>query len=936
MTKKKILIILGSLALLVVLVIGATFLIPADRIGAIAVAHAEEALDREVRVENFSIRLLPRPAVALQGVTISRSARPGTTASASEPSSEPSSAASSAASSQASDERLLMSVDRIDLRPRLLPLLRRNVIVDEVLLDRPRVFLEIDEGGTLDLPTFESDEDAEPATGDSEIQIQRFLIRNGSLVYSDANTGADVTLAGIEQQLRLRGSVDDGALALLALRGELSIADIDADLPEYFAFPVRDIGLRLEHDAELNQADDRLDLGQLRLTLQEVPLDVEGTIHALSNPEARQLSLRAGAENIDIARLIASLPPGLLAGLPQGSGGDPLRGTAGLASIAMTISGRAGGEAVPDVDGTLQLDDVALSYGPYAPSGSAGNVVGGLDGVITFSMDSVSTPGLTGRLLGEPFELAFNVHDLAEPQGSVALSGAFDLGEANRLGLFPEGMRGSGRVALDVSARGGAAQPADAEVDGSVQMAGVEMQLPEVLQPIRIDDGEVRFAGLDASAQALRATMGESDVTLDFRATNWMGLALGDRARPGTVDFDARSTLFDADALLGYDPDKATYGELLFAHLANRPLDDHGGLTAPQLAEEMGLSLPVIPDVRADGRIRADRVVSGALTYDEVEATLLTRDGDLEIRPASFRMMGGRVNIVARLGAGSGLPAGEAETSTRPFSVEYSVNEVTAEPFLDRFTAFRGHLDGTMMMAGYARMELEENMLPERESVGSEGNLAFVNGALQNWPLVQELGSRISAAGFDTLAFRDWSGRFRVAGARVLLEESLLEAGDIAILAAGSFDVAGNLNIEATLHLPQGLAANIPGAPAGLLAAVSGEDGRIPVGARIGGTARQPSISLDLSQAGAAAASAAREAAEAEARVQGERLADELGIELPATDSLSAAADSARQRVQDDVQNRLRRLLRPPGGGGDGGDGSSSGDAGGDGNGAGG
>src|SRR5690606_2964601 len=242
-----------------------------------------------------------------------------------------------------------------------------------------------------------------------------------------------------------------------------------------------------------------------------------------------------------------------------------------------------------------------------------------------------------------------------------------------------------------------------------------------------------------------------------------------------------------------------------------------------------GLGMPEVPPVTMDGRIRAERFVRGAVPLNDVDITVTARGGELDVRAASFRMMGGGVHMTGRLGlAGPGTSGGSAQ----PLAIDYTINDIAAATFLERFTAFTDHVSGKLLASGSMSMALDEHLLPVRESVNGAGTAALLEGEVINWPLLRSLGDRIGVAQFDTLIFRDWSGRYRVTGPRVVLEESMLESGDMAVRAAGSFDLNGTLDLGATLYLPQAWSARIPGAPAAFLtSAAAGADGRVPVGA---------------------------------------------------------------------------------------------------------
>ncbi|MBR9988271.1 MAG: AsmA family protein [Gemmatimonadetes bacterium] len=873
--RRSILIASGVLILAAVLMTVAVLLLPAERIGAYAAAQASTALNREVQVERFAIRLFPRPAVALEHVRIGRSTDP---------------------------ESTLASVDRVDLRPRLLPLLRRRVVIDEIALERPVLRIDVTAGEVDDLSAMADGADIRGSAGAADLDIRRLRVNDGTLMYRDTANGTAVSLAGITQTLKLSGAITSGELMRVDASGELAIRDIDIDAPSVLAWPLRDLRLHVAHDVNVDRTADRIEFSRLTLTLQELALEVTGSISAMSDSLERSVDMRARTGNVDVAQFIASLPKALL----DGGSGDVLTGAAGRVQLDVAIAGRAGAGAIPDVTGMLNIDGAELARGRH------GTIASGLTGSVAFSLDSLSSEGITGSLLGEPLALSLSVHDLAAPTGTVRMRAALALAEAQKLGLMPDSVQGRGRIAVDVSASGSLIVPAEALLTGSVDLTGIELHVAALERPVLVQQGRVMLDGRTASATALRAGIGQSDVTLDFDAAEWLPYALGDTLRPPTVTFDARSVLFDADEILGVVPDAHTYGELFFARLADRPLD---GKTAAQAAEEIGLGMPEVPPLTMDGRIRATRFVRGAVPFNDVDITISARAGELDVRAASFRMMGGGIHMTGRLGLAAHGPAAGI---MQPLALDYTVNDVAAGQFIERFTAFRDNIAGTLLMAGSMSMYLDEHLLPVRESVSGAGTAAILDGEIVNWPLLRRLGERIGIAQFDTLAFSDWSGRYRMDGPRVVLEESMLESGELGVRAAGTFDLDGTLDLGATLYMPPQWTARVPGAPAAFLtSAAGGADGRVPVGARFSGPARDPSVSVDMSEAGARVANAAREAAQQQAREAAERAAgqitDQLADRLPPRDSVTAAADSAKQKVEAEVVNRLRRIIRPGG-----------------------
>src|SRR5690606_13392539 len=118
-----------------------------------------------------------------------------------------------------------------------------------------------------------------------------------------------------------------------------------------------------------------------------------------------------------------------------------------------------------------------------------------------------------------------------------------------KLGLMPDSVQGSGRVAVDVTADGSLVEPAEAVVSGTIDLTGVQLQVAALEKPVLVQQGRIGLDGRTAAAEDLRATIGQSDVALDFQATEWLPYALGDTLRPPTITFDARSQSFDADEI---------------------------------------------------------------------------------------------------------------------------------------------------------------------------------------------------------------------------------------------------------------------------------------------------------------------------------------------------------------------------------------------------
>ena len=867
------------LLLPVIFIAVAALLLPTEVVARAAASRAEAALGVPVAIADLKLDLLPVPSVAIVGGRLGPESAP------------------------------VATIDRVLLRPRLLPLLSGRVIVSEITIDRPWVHLAVDSAGALNLPFGGEDaEAADPSTARIDFQVDDLRIRDGMLRWTDARDRTDIVVTGLDQRLRIVGRVAEGGLASIGLQGRIASDSIDATLAG-LAAPLRGVRLVVEHDAELDRETDRLDLTDLRVELQRLALQGRGHIEGVADSLNRAVSLELVAEEFDFEDLARSLPPGFLDGMLRpaaggdGSGGmavstdaGPEMQFAGAAAIQATVAGPLGRDSMPAVRGELRLRDAGVVRG-------GANILSATEGTVSFSNESVGSREVRGNLFGAPFTLAFEVDDLASPVVDFEARGTAVLAEL--LALVPseadEPIRATGNLPFDLRGRLVSSDPVLSSIEGTVGLGGTRAELPTLLQPLEVTGGRLRFAGEVLHLEELGMAFGESRLVAGATVEEWLPAALGDSMAIARVRFDASAGTLDLDALLG--PSESEYTPLLFARLTDGVID---GRPVEDVARELGLSLPELPRVRASGDLRADRLVRNGMTFEGIEARLDSSPEAVSAPRVRFGFMGGVVEL------GLALERGVQDATV---IAVYHLENVGAGAFLSRFTPFEGHLSGLMTLDGEVSLQLDDLMLPVRPSLRSAGRAAFTSGALTNWPLVEQVGNRLGLQSFDTIAFREWSGEFVLAGPMVSLQRSVQLSDGLRTEMAGSFDISGELDLGLVAHLSPTLAAAAGEQVRAAATSLAGADGTVPVGLRIGGTTRAPTIALDLTAARDEAIARARERATEEAESAARRAAAELGRRTLG-DSIptdpAAIGEAVRERVGDRIRGLFGRQTAQP------------------------
>lgn len=920
MTRRRIVVAVavGLVLLIGGLAIVAAF-IPENRVARAVALRAESVLGEPVSIDGVGISLFPLPGVRLSGVSVGQP-----------------------------DSSALARVDRAEVRVRLLPLLRRRVVIGSLDLERPRIAVEIDSSGIANLPVVARDTAAQPSPRDIAFAVDRIRVSDGEISYVNLHDGARVRLSGWNQHLRVAGTVQEGALTSLDLTGWVAFDDVNADLPGV-VLPARDLAVRVGHDASLDLASDRLELRSLEIGLEGVTVGGSGRVEGV-NSGRPEVALDLEAEGLDASRLMGWVPDSLRASLALN--GRPL-GLRGTAALRATVEGTIAPDTLPEVDGFLYLANVAVVMGDEA-------LIDAVGGVVTFSTDSV-VARFDGLALGENFNGGVAVRNPAAPVAVVAVSGLGDLERLASLGLVPDTLGLSGGFRVDLRAQIPVEAPATAEAAGSLELA--QFRLAGLDPAVAVPTLNAHFEGRRVRVSPFQVLLGPDGIPVEVNLTadGWIPAALGAETPPPRIVTVLNAGTLDLDALLG--PSQSRYPSLLFARLGDRPIQ---GRTPEELASELGISLPPLPPVDARVEARIHQLVRNGLHYSDFEADLEVSETAVAIERLRFGLMGGTIEGTGRL---EPLPSDSAGSAGARFLGRFAVTNVGAGPFFDALTPFQDHLTGQMDLIATVGMDLDRFALPERNSVEASGALAIAEGSLANWTVLQGVADRLGVTSFDTLWFSDWAGSFRIDGPRVTLEETALQGRRLAARAAGWFDFGGRVDVGAAADLTQELASQASAIGEEILAATQGQG--VPVGLRIQGSVDRPSVNLDLSPVREAIAARVQNASD-EARRQAEatvraaadtartRLEEEIrgrlegvtgqpaaGFQLPDSlrglpadslrvilgdslytllpDSVKLRADSVQRAIQNALRDRLRRLLPGGGGGGEGGAGGSGG-----------
>ena len=888
------------LLLPVVVVFGVKRALPPERVRALILPRLDKALGRPVAVDRVHVGALP-PVARLEGVRVAASA--------------------------GFEQPTLLALDAIEIRPRLLPLLRRRLVARSITLRRPEVWLEQRADSTWNFAppvAVHAPATSSQAAPVFDIGVESLHLEGGVLHFWSAPAAIELR-SPIAAELRASA---DRSLRDVRLSGWIA-ADSVAGGPRGMLRGVRGVRLRLEPRIAANVPDSSATIEALRIGLNAAVFELEGTARRTRGKPEVHLRTRSG--DVDLAQLLAVVPRGTV----------PVRALEASGTLRLDLQVDAEGGNPPVTRGSVQVRDGAVQF-EGLPERIAGIA---LD--VQLAGDSLHLRDARATLGGAPFQARGFILEPSVPARTrfdLQLATALDL--ASIAGFMPlePGVSLAGRVEADVRARGRSARPDSVYLTGPIRLLNVSVKTPQLLQPLLLN---AQCEGAGDVVRIANATVraGTSEVTL----TGTLHPALPPK-RP-RLQFDARAGKLDLAALLP-PPTAASANATGTTGNAARtqapplvppppPIDVSGRLVAQEVllsgstlrgaqldlrTTAAGLATTVhAEEVRAgdivlhgvDGEITATagrgkgtlRATRGKLRV--IETTALTGDLDIEGRTITSRNLRGN----AYDGALTGGAVLHLDDPAAPrFEFDVRADDVQAGGFLGSVVPFlRQAISGSFDLQSTWK-GTGSTPAVVRSSLIANGTGSATGGRLQALPILDELGAALGLESLRKLDYRDLGFHFAVENGRMAVRDLAIRAADADFGIGGSIGLDGGLDLALQVKLSEELSRRyLRGKTLGALGSLFADpSGRLVFDFGVSGQALKPKLALDAN------ATAARAGVSALTQSTLQRLLGSVslpnipipGLPQAGTPTTPATPRDAQREAVDALGRKLGGLLR--------------------------
>ena len=476
---KKLALIFGIIFLILLVLIGGLSLYLTDeRLRSWVLPAVQDATGRDVQIERLSynlFRTFPRFGLVMEGLEVP----------------DP-------------REEKLASVERVLVSVNLLPLLRGEVSVHRLQIDRPEFTYIVYRDGTTNLDDFfpeEVPEDDEPMEL-MDLELSEIIVTGGRFGYRDYETRSDIRL----DDLNLRSSLRFTEVLESTL--ELTLGSLDVIMEGQRM--VSGLGFSLSQTSVLDMAGEILNIQDGQLNLLGLGLTLEGSVSDWGGGEP-MVDLRIASDSDDFGALLDLVPPeyeDLLGDLETGGGLE----------FVVTLEGRISEEEVPVfqaraaiTDGFIRHSDVPERISNITLRADAGN-----DLITIHTMEA--TAGET-RLnataeIRNPFEetaqFSFNGSmnaDLSTAERYVPLA-EFDITSL------------AGLLEIVASASGPLWTPEDSQFDVTMKLTDGRIVHTEVARPVEEILVELRATHREVRIERATARSSDNFVSASGRITS--------------------------------------------------------------------------------------------------------------------------------------------------------------------------------------------------------------------------------------------------------------------------------------------------------------------------------------------------------------------------------------------------------------------------------
>lgn len=631
------------------------------------------------------------------------------------------------------------------------------------------------------------------------IKLKRLSVKDLSVSYDDRQAGM---YAAIEN-LRATCSGDFGS--------ERTLVDLELKTP---ALTYRTGGVpflnRAALEADMNVDADlvnnKFTLQDNSISLNAIKLNIDGW--AAMQKDGVGMDIKLNTNEVGFKELL-SLIPAIYAKDFQDLKTD------GKASLTAFAKGTLTQEQMPQFEVALNVENAMFRY-PSLPAGVDGinisatvkNPGGNIDAT------EVTINPFDFTLAGNPFSLKAIVKTpTSDPDLQATAKGTLDLGKIKD--VYPlEDMSLNGTIQADMNLAGKLSyiekeQYDKMKAEGSIRLNGMRLNMKD-LPTVAIQRSTFSFSPRYLQLSETTVNIGNNDVTLDSRFENYLGYALKGSTLKGSLNIS--SNHLNLNDFMSTDTT---------AVQAQATAD-----TTATTSSTGTIRIPENLDFNMQANLK--EVLFDKMKLENVNGTLLVKNGTIDMRNLSFNTMGGSITANGAYSAPkASQPHLNAGFDMKNIGFAQAYQELgLVQQLAPIFKGLKGNFSGNLQID----TPLNENMSPVMQKVQGSGNLSTKDLSLSGVKFIDQVADIVKKPSMKEIEVKDLNLGFEIKDGRVNTQPFDLKLGDYTMNLSGSTGLDQTIDYTGKITLPSG----------GIGSALGTVD------MTIGGTFTSPKVGIDM------------------------------------------------------------------------------------------
>ncbi|MEY4111412.1 MAG: hypothetical protein RLZZ46_1768 [Bacteroidota bacterium] len=518
------------------------------------------------------------------------------------------------------------------------------------------------------------------------------------------------------------------------------------------------------------------------------------------------------------------------------------------------------------------------------------------------------------EIAGNPFSMKMIIR---KPESDPNIDGniktRIDLGSIREAIPMEKSDELNGLITADISMKGALSaiekeQYQNFDARGNASIENMKYRSSSIAYPVSIKSASMDFSPAALELRNFESKIGESDLSLKGKLSNYLAWFLKDEALEGKVSLN--SNRLNLNELMGPEEEPPVTGQ------------DTGVTGIIQVPANIGFE--------ADANIR--ELIYDNLRISQVRGVVKLGKGSISLNDLDMQLMGGSMNINGTYStANPEVPQFDFRMQIKDFDIPETYKSfVTVQKLSGAAKYARGKFSTGLSIGGM----LDKKMEPVFNTLSGDGRLQTSGVIISNYPMFVQVAEKLKLDQFKAFPLKDVNISFKFKNGRVNIEPFDIMFGDMTMNLGGSSGFNQSLDYNIKMDIPRarfGGAAN--NALNSLVSAANSKGAnfslseRIKLSGKVTGSTGSPKLDLGLKEAAGNMADDLKQQAldlanqkkaelEAKAREEADKLkaeADKKKQELESktkaeADKIKAEAEKKRQEAEAKAKAEAERL----------------------------